>query len=361
MSVWRCERNVSDIEPNQAECERNSNGTARTRFPGSRMTADPRASPKLTKAVKLKGNGCRLDMFSGEQKTLTRDSKQEVNKLTNLSSVLTNSVEEIPDEVAAVYHESTRTPEDDALPIERAQGFDDWWNHSSVQLYQMDEEEQFPYWLDHTERIDSNVYNTQVNDLSGSLKNKTVVSDHDSNQFKSPHGHEHGEVYITTKTDERIQSLRALLAEQEETISRLRSDSKARLAESKEVFRILRQERSGCGQIKRNMPITQNSHTNETKNPFCKELRCTCRKRISSEDTGFSNSKRYRYNFRKSVQQQFRKNFEKKTGEVNTFPKYNFMTECVCYPDVSRKDTLTQEEFLSSLGLFRNTKSNGTS
>ena len=245
--------------------------------------------------------------------------------------------------------------------IYSAQGFDDWWNHSSVRLYQTDEEEQLPYWLDYTEHIDSNVYNNEVNDPFGSLKFKTVVSDHDSDQLNSPYGHEHGEVNITTKTDQRIQSLKALLAEQEKTISRLRSETITRLPESKEVLRILTQEQSDCGQNERNMPITQTCHSYETKNHFCQDLRSANRKRIGPEDTGLSNSKRYRYNLRKDVPRQFRTNFEKKTGKVKRFPKHDFMTECVHFPDV-RKDDLTQEEFLSSLGLLRSiNKLSGTS
>lgn len=325
------------------------------------MTADPIANPTLTKAITLKGNGSRLNMFSDEEKAITHESKQDVNKLINLSLVLMNSVEEIPDEDAAAYRGSTRTPEEDTLPIESAQGFDDWWNHSSVRLYQTDEEEQLPYWLDYTEHIDSNVYNNEVNDPFGSLKFKTVVSDHDSDQLNSPYGHEHGEVNITTKTDQRIQSLKALLAEQEKTISRLRSETITRLPESKEVLRILTQEQSDCGQNERNMPITQTCHSYETKNHFCQDLRSANHKRIGPEDTGLSNSKRYRYNLRKDVPRQFRTNFEKETGKVKRFPKHDFMTECVHFPDV-RKDDLTQEEFLSSLGLLRSTnKLSGTS
>lgn len=326
------------------------------------MTADPIANPTLTKAITLKGNGSRLNMFSDEEKAITHESKQDVNKLINLSLVLMNSVEEIPDEDAAAYRGSTRTPEEDTLPIESAQGFDDRWSHSSVRLYQTDEEEQLPFWLDYTEHIDGNVYNNEVNDPFGSLKFKTVVSDHDSDQLNSPYGHEHGEVNITTKTDQRIQSLKALLAEQEKTISRLRSETITRLPESKEVLRILTQEQSDCGQIERNMPITQTCHSYETKNHFCQDLRSANRKRIGPEDTGLSNSKRYRYNLRKDVPRQFRTNFEKKTGKVKRFPKHDFMTECVHFPDVIRKDDLTQEEFLSSLGLLRSTnKLSGTS
>lgn len=58
-------------------------------------------------------------MFSDEEKAITHESKQDVNKLINLSLVLMNSVEEIPDEDAAAYCGSTRTPEEDTLPIER--------------------------------------------------------------------------------------------------------------------------------------------------------------------------------------------------------------------------------------------------
>lgn len=83
------------------------------------MTADPIANPTLTKAITLKGNGSRLTMFSDEEKAITHESKQDVNKLINLSLVLMNSVEEIPDEDAAAYRGSTRTPEEDTLPIER--------------------------------------------------------------------------------------------------------------------------------------------------------------------------------------------------------------------------------------------------
>lgn len=83
------------------------------------MTADPIANPTLTKAITLKGNGSRLNMFSDEEKAIAHESKQDVNKLINLSLVLMNSVEEIPDEDAAAYRGSTRTPEEDTLPIER--------------------------------------------------------------------------------------------------------------------------------------------------------------------------------------------------------------------------------------------------
>lgn len=240
--------------------------------------------------------------------------------------------------------------------------FDDWGNHS-VQLYQTDEEEDIPYWLNY-EHMDSKAYDTKANtcysnaDCIISLQHKTEISDQHTTRFKSLHVHGQHEInsQSSTKTDERIQSLKALLAEQEKAISRLKSESRARLSESKEVHSLLKEDQTGC-ENGRDMPIDQNHHTLKTEKYFCKEpkaLTSTNRKRICS-DTGLSNTKRFRYNFRKDVPQQGRSYFERKTGEGNALLKEKFIFECV-NPDI-KKETFTQDEFLSFLGLIKNRES----
>ena len=167
-----------------------------------------------------------------------------------------------------------------------------------------------------------------------------------------------------TKTEEKIRNLRALLAEQEKEISRLKNESKDRIFQSKEIFSSLKEDYR--------YPLVTSLYENEgdssmemdcqmiTKDDnFYNEQEasaavCKRRKRVSrTEHTSLSNTKRFRYHFRKDAPPDIKGYLHGTTEQKRTLFQDN-STFQVVKPDI-RKGSLSQDEFLSFLRLVRTT------
>lgn len=191
-----------------------------------------------------------------------------------------------------------------------------------------------------------------------SLQPKSGISDQDTT-FKPLYAQGKDKNKISSKTEEKIQSLKALLAEQEKAISRLKNESKERLFESKEFVTSLKEDQ-GCsfGKLlsQNGRDISVKNHKLITKNDLEHKASATCtsRKRTGTEHTVLSNTKRCRYNFRKDAPQDIKSYLDRKTGETLTLfkDKYTFVNVTA---DI-RKDVFSQDEFLSFLGLVRATR-----
>lgn len=167
-----------------------------------------------------------------------------------------------------------------------------------------------------------------------------------------------------TKTEEKIRNLRALLAEQEKEISRLKNESKDRIFQSKETFSSLKEDyryplvtslyenEGDCSMEMDCQMITKDDNFyNEQEASVVVSKR---RKRVSrTEHTSLSNTKRCRYHFRKDAPQDV-KGYLHGTTEQKRILFQDNSTFQVVKPDI-RKGSLSQDEFLSFLRLVRTT------
>ena len=163
-----------------------------------------------------------------------------------------------------------------------------------------------------------------------------------------------------TKTEEKIRNLRALLAEQEKEISRLKSESKDRIFQSKETFSSLKEDYgyplvTSLYENGRDSSMVMDCQMITKDDNFYNEQEasvavCRRRKRVSrAEHTSLSNTKRFRYHFRKDAPQDINGTNEQKR---TLFPDNSAFQ--VVKPDI-RQGSLSQDEFLSFLRLVRTT------
>ena len=226
-----------------------------------------------------------------------------------------------------------------------------------------------PYWLDF-EDVDSTADgNASTTCFSCSLAAEPLreISDHGTSVNPPdvqglPSGtNENSNV---TKTEEKIRSLKALLAEQERQISRLKNESKEKIFQSKGETCSIKTD-YGCPSVTRlsengtyfSMPNQRKLVITKDDN-YHKERKtsvgaCTRRRRSGrTENSDLSNTKRFRYHFRKDVPQEIKgylagKNDHRRTKDNSAF---KFIK-----PDI-RKAPFTQDEFLSFLRLARTTR-----
>lgn len=246
---------------------------------------------------------------------------------------------------------------------------DDWGNHSiscekDFQPYDKDQAEEPPYWLNYepTDNIaDEGEPNTCFNNT---YCTESDITEQDTT-FKLLHVQGLKDKNNTsTKTEEKIQSLKALLAEQEKAINRLRSESRERNFEPKEFLTSLKEDQGySLGkpvfyENERDVSVKSHHDLITCKNGFYKVHKpsptCKSRKRMGTEHTTLSNTKRFRYNFRKDIPLDINSYSDRKTDETVTLFKEKFMFEYV-NADI-RKEAFTQDEFLSFLGLVRTAK-----
>ena len=233
---------------------------------------------------------------------------------------------------------------------------DDWWDRSisctdDYQPYDIDQAEEAPYWLNSERRLDSAANKTEANScISNSHCTKSDISEQQQGLNNKND--------TLTKTEKKIQSLKVLLAEQEKAINKLKSENRERIFESKGFLTKEDHEYSLGKQVscKNESDVSVKSHHKLIpKNDFYKEFKTkpTSRKRMRTEDTTLSNTKRFRYNFRKDIPLDIDKSLEKKTkGTVSLF-KDKITLESFRGDMV--KETFTQDEFLSFFGLVRTT------
>ena len=232
---------------------------------------------------------------------------------------------------------------------------DDWWNHSisgadDYQPYDIDEAGETPYWLNSDVRVVSAADKTEANTCNSAHCTKSDIS----NQNKT------GTRDILTKTEEKIQSLKALLAEQEKAINRLKSENRDRVFESKGFLTKAEHEYSFGKKVlcKNESDGSVKSHRKQIpKNGLYKEFKTTLtgtsRKRMRTGDVVLSNPKRFRYNFRKDIPVDINRSLERKTKETVSLFKGKTTLESF-ERDIGKK-AFTQDEFLSFLGLVRAT------
>ena len=170
----------------------------------------------------------------------------------------------------------------------------------------------------------------------------------------------------STKTEEKIRNLRALLAEQEKEISRLKNESKDRIFQSKEIFPRLKEDDS--------FPLVRSLYENGEDSSMGTDCKMITKdsnlnneqeasvavgrrqKRVSrTELTNLSNTKRFRYHFRKDVPHDVKGHgyLDGKSEQNRTLFQDN-STFQVVKPDIG-KGSLSQDEFLSFLRLVRTT------
>ncbi|KAL9972811.1 hypothetical protein ACROYT_G019189 [Oculina patagonica] len=334
---------------------------AETEFPSVLMAASVTnmALPKSPQAW-LKGNGYKHDTVPETQKSLTQcDLNDDTQAVTPTKE---NTIEEYVNEDST---EHGRKREVDSLPLESFS--DDWWNHSisceeDFQPYDLDQAEEPPYWLNYepTDNIaDEREANTCFNNTNSGTESDITEQDTTSKLL-----HVQGlkdENNTSTKTEEKIQSLRALLAEQEKAINRLKNESRERNFEPKEFLTSLKEDKGYClgkpvfCENERDVSVKSHHDLITCKNGFYKVRNrsptCKGRKRMGTERTTLPNTKRFRYNFRKDIPLDVNSYLDRKTDETVTLLKEKFTFEYV-KADI-RKEAFTQDEFLSFLGLVR--------
>lgn len=169
-----------------------------------------------------------------------------------------------------------------------------------------------------------------------------------------------------TKTEEKIRSLKALLAEQEKQLSRLKNENKERIFQSKESLTTLKEECSfplvtRLFENGREFSV-QRQHKLTTKDDnFYSEHKTSIaagsirRKRVgSTEHASLSNTKRFRYHLRKDVPHDIKRYLRGITDQKRSFSKDNSTSQYVI-PDI-KKCPFTQDEFLSFLRLVRTSR-----
>lgn len=164
-----------------------------------------------------------------------------------------------------------------------------------------------------------------------------------------------------SKTEEKIRKLKALLAEQEKEIKRLKSESTERISEVSSPiktaeycgFQFGRQLCKDGIDVLVNSQHRLTSEKGNFKEPKTHDAECSRRKRTIQERSSVFNSKRFRYNFRKDIQQEMRNFLPKTTDRKQTIVMDKSTSEYV-KPDL-RKENFTKDEFLSLLRLVRTT------
>ena len=159
-----------------------------------------------------------------------------------------------------------------------------------------------------------------------------------------------------TKTEQKIKNLKALLAEQEKLISRLKKESiKDRTGQSKEPCFALNEDNGyslGASLYENtcDKPVPNDDDFHKELNVFGAASRR--RKRIShAEHFSLSNTKRFRYHFRKDVPQEI-KSYLNGTDEQKRTLFERFSAFQVFKPDI-RRESFSQDEFLSFFSLVR--------
>ena len=147
------------------------------------------------------------------------------------------------------------------------------------------------------------------------------------------------------------------MAEQEKAINRLKSENRERIFESKEFLTKEDHEYSFGKQVCKNeRDVSVKSHHKLiSKNDLHKQFKTTetSRKRMRTGSTALSNTKRFRYNFRKDIPLDINRSLERRTNETVSLFKDKITLESFKV-DIG-KETFTQDEFLSFLGLARTT------
>ena len=146
-----------------------------------------------------------------------------------------------------------------------------------------------------------------------------------------------------SKTEEKIRKLKALLAEQEKEIKRLKSESTERISDVSSPMATAEY----CG-----FQFGKSQQRN-FKEPKTHVAECSRRKRTFKERSSIFNSKRFRYSFRKDMQQEMRNFLPKTTDREQTVVMDKPTSEYV-KPDL-KKGNFTKDEFLSLLRLVRTT------
>lgn len=151
-----------------------------------------------------------------------------------------------------------------------------------------------------------------------------------------------------------------MLVEQEKAISRLKSENRERICQSR---RFLTKEdhdyllgKQVLWKNERDVSV-KSRHKLISKNDVYKEFKTTStstsRKRMRKGDTALSNIKRFRYNFRKDIPLNINGSLERKTK--GTFSRFNSKITLESLKSDTGKETFTQDEFLSCFGLVRTT------
>lgn len=351
-----------------------------TEFPGSIMATqvvsaeDAAASISLAKLGKDETASCLV------KKHLTESNSQEVNCVTSVSQTkATKDITRKGDCSPAHSKKLTRELEGSSPHSFSGKEGSDWWNNSlsscdgRFEFYDTEPYEDIPYWINY-EHVDSN-----TDEKANNCCNKTFftnssendqlskISDHvttfnPSDARSVSLGNDKSSNF--TKTEERIRNLKALLAEQEKEIKRLKNKGKERIFESKESSTTLKKEYGflfGTQLYKNAKDVSeQRQHGLINKNDSFEELKTsaatyTKQKRIGRENTGMSNTKRFRYNFRKDVPQEMNSCMNQTDDQKRTLIKEK-ATVLYPKPDI-RKGTFTQDEFLSLLGLVTTARS----
>lgn len=325
-----------------------------TEFPVVMMAA-PVTDIALPSSACLKANGGKCDINPDAHRSLTRHYNQDVNKITGgVIPTTANTIDELGPDGDSAEHEEKRKREVDSLPLESSS--DDWWSHSvsgadDYQPYDIDQAGETPYWLNSDVRIVSATDKTEANTCF-KVAHCTKSDISDQNKI--------GTQDILTKTEEKIQSLKALLAEQEKAINRLKSENRERKFESKGFLTKAEHEYSFGKQVlcKNESDVSVESHPKQIpKNGLYKEFKTTStgtsRKRMCTGDAALSNTKRFRYNFRKDIPLDINRTLERKTKENVSLFKDKITLES--FKRDTGKKTYTQDEFLSFLGLVRAT------
>ena len=152
--------------------------------------------------------------------------------------------------------------------------------------------------------------------------------------------------------------MKALLAEQEKAINRLKSENRERIFESEGFLTKVEHEYSFGKQVlcKNESDVSVKSHCKQIpKNGLHREFKTTSagtsRKRMRTEDVSLSNTKRFRYNFRKDIPLDINRTLQRKTKETASHSEDKIALQSLKRD--TREKTFTQDEFLSFLGLVR--------
>lgn len=151
-----------------------------------------------------------------------------------------------------------------------------------------------------------------------------------------------------------------MLVEQEKAINRLKSENRGRICQSKGFLTKEDNDYPLGKQVlwKNERDVSVKSrHKLISKNDVYKEFKTTStgtsRKRMRKGDTALSNTKRFRYNFRKDIPLDINGSLEKKTKE--TVSRFNSKITLESLKGDIGKETFTQDEFLSCFSLVRTT------
>jgi len=320
------------------------------------MMAAPVTDMALPSSAWLKANGGKYDMDPDLQRSFTRGDYQDVNnRARGVIPTTANTIDEYGNG-DSTEHGENRKQEVDSLQLKSFS--DDWWSHSiscadDYQPYDIDQAEEAPYWLNSEERSDSaNTCFNNAHYTKNDISDQNTTDSHVQG-LKDKNG-------ILTKTEEKIQSLKALLAEQEKAINRLKSEKRERIFESKGFLTKEDHEYSLGKQVscKNERDVSVKSHQklipmNDLYKEFKRTSTGTSRKRMRTEDTALSNTKRFRYNLRKDIPLDVNRSLERKTKETVSLFKDKITLES--FKGDKEKKSFTQDEFLSFLGLVRTT------